>query len=163
MKTCSYFKSLVLWMMTILFSIPVVAQNDEPKVVIYTIGIEFRDRNGGKIYSSVDFTAKSSDETVCWVRFGDGHVGSAGVGWFEVVAIGEGTTDIVVKATYEGHTGEGRIIITNPEPASGIKISLRIIINQPMTRTFILLGENSWRCPYDWIFLKSDEDRFLVS
>ena len=163
MKTYSYFKSLVLWMMTILFSIPVVAQNNEPETVIYTIGIEFRDRNGGKIYSSVDFTAKSSDETVCWVRFGDEHVGSAGVGWFEVVVIGEGTAVIVIEATYEGCKGEGRIIITNPEPASGIKTSLRIKIDQPITRTFMLFGENLWRCPYDWIFLKIDENQFLVS
>lgn len=63
-------KKMSLLFVTMIFAIPLCAQEEEI-IPIYTVGIEFRDRDGGKIYSTVDFDARSSDESVCWVRRGD--------------------------------------------------------------------------------------------
>ena len=52
---------MLLLFVTTSFAIPLCAQEEE-SIPIYTIGIEFRDRDGGKIYSTVDFMATSNDE-----------------------------------------------------------------------------------------------------
>ena len=155
-------KKMLLLFVTTSFAIPLCAQEEEV-IPIYTIGIEFRDRGGGKIYSTVDFDAKSSNESVCWVRRGDHHHATYGVGWIEVVVVGDGSATITITGRYDGCVGIGTVFITYPEPESGIKTTVRIRIDQSQSRSLFVFNKLNFVCPYDWTCIKSDVIQFAGS
>ena len=155
-------KKMSLLFVTMIFAIPLCAQEEEI-IPIYTVGIEFRDRDGGKIYSTVDFDARSSDESVCWVRRGDYHHAAYGVGWIEVVVVGSGSATVTITGRYDGCVGIGTVQITYPEPPGGIKTTVRITIAQSPSRSLFVFVKSNFVCPYDWACIKSDAIQFAGS
>lgn len=157
-----FLTKMLLLFVTTSFAIPLYAQEEET-IPIYTIGIEFRDRDGGKIYSTVDFDAESSDESVCWVRRGDYHHATYGVGWIEVVVVGCGNATITITGRYDGYVGIGTVLITHPEPIGGIETTVRITIDQSPSRSLFVFIKSNFVCPYDWTCIKSDAIQLAVS
>ena len=150
---------MLLLFVTTSFAIPLCAQEEE-SIPIYTIGIEFRDRDGGKIYSTVDFMATSNDESVCQVRSGALHHAQYDLGWIEVV-VGQGVAVITIMARYDGYVGIGNILIAYPEPTGGIKTTVRIKIDQSETKSLLAFDKLNFVCPNDWIFIKNDSMRLV--